>query len=63
MLRKLLDKLTPDNHAVAVSLASLPEKVRGYGHIKANNVAAMHREREALLREFDRPERPLASAA
>src|SRR3954451_2797811 len=63
MLGRLLDKLTPDNHAVAVSLATLPEKVRGYGHIKANNVAAMHREREALLREFDRPERPLASAA
>jgi len=63
MLDRLLSKLTLDNHAVAVSLASLPEKVRGFGHIKANNVAAMQREREALLREFDTPERPLASAA
>ena len=63
MLERLLARLTTDNHAVAVSLANLPEKVRGFGHIKANNVAAMQREREALLREFDRPVRPLASAA
>ena len=57
-LERLITKLTPDNHATAVSLASLPEKVRGFGHIKAGNVATMEREREALLREFDAPGRP-----
>jgi indolepyruvate ferredoxin oxidoreductase len=63
MIERLLSRVSVDNHAVAVSLASLPEKVRGFGHIKAGNVEAMQRERETLLREFDRPVRPLASAA
>jgi indolepyruvate ferredoxin oxidoreductase len=63
MLERLLPRLNVHNQAVAVSLASLPEKVRGFGHIKAESVAAMHREREGLLREFDEPGRPLATAA
>jgi indolepyruvate ferredoxin oxidoreductase len=63
MIERLLSRITVDNHATAVSLASLPERVRGFGHIKAGNVETMEREREALLREFDRPVRPLASAA
>jgi len=63
LMDQLIAKLSTENHATAVSLASLPEKVRGFGHIKARNVEAMQREREALLREFDAPGRPLASAA
>jgi indolepyruvate ferredoxin oxidoreductase len=62
-MERLIAKLSADNHAPAVALASLPEKVRGFGHIKAGNVEKMEREREALLREFDAPGRPLATAA
>jgi len=62
-LERLIAKLSADNYAAAVSLASLPEKVRGFGHIKAGNVETMEREREALLRAFDAPVRPLATAA
>jgi indolepyruvate ferredoxin oxidoreductase len=45
----LLRGLTRDNHAVAVEIASLPETVRGYGHIKAKSVAAARAKREELL--------------
>jgi len=33
-VRTLLNGLTPDNHALAVEIASIPDAIRGYGHIK-----------------------------
>jgi indolepyruvate ferredoxin oxidoreductase len=36
-LRELAATLDPGNHALAVEIASLPAKIRGYGHIKARN--------------------------
>ncbi|MEO8667481.1 MAG: indolepyruvate ferredoxin oxidoreductase family protein [Bauldia sp.] len=41
-------RLTAANHAFAVSLAAYPEKIRGYGHIRASN--AVKAEVEARLR-------------
>ncbi len=41
LVRELIEKLDADNHALAVTLASLPEKVRGFGHVKAKNLAAV----------------------
>jgi indolepyruvate ferredoxin oxidoreductase len=38
ILRELSASLNPDNHALAVEIASLPAKMRGFGHIKARNV-------------------------
>ena len=35
MLDEVLGKLTPDNHPLAVGLAAIPEKIRGFGHVKA----------------------------
>jgi indolepyruvate ferredoxin oxidoreductase len=48
----LLKNLTPQNHAVAVQLASLPEDIRGFGHIKLKSVAAARKKREQLLAAF-----------
>ena len=31
MLDEILAKLTPDNHPLAVGLAAIPEKIRGFG--------------------------------
>ena len=39
LCRELIATLTSDNHPLAVSLASLPEKIRGYGHVKMRNLA------------------------
>ncbi len=48
----LLQGLTPDNHALAIEIASLPESVRGYGHIKAKSAAAARAKREELLARY-----------
>src|SRR3546814_6207624 len=34
LIEEVLAKLTPDNHALAVELAAIPEKIRGFGHVK-----------------------------
>jgi len=44
----VLATLDQDNHAMAVQIASVPESMRGFGHIKEKNVAAA-KEREASL--------------
>jgi indolepyruvate ferredoxin oxidoreductase len=36
---ELLAKLDHDNHALAVEIATIPEHIRGYGHIKDANLA------------------------
>ena len=40
MLGEVLGKLAPDNHTLAVALAGIPEKIRGFGHVKARHLAA-----------------------
>jgi len=44
LVRELIAKVDSNNHALAVTLASLPEKVRGYGYVKAKNLAAVKEE-------------------
>ena len=34
LLTEILGTLAPHNHALAVELASVPEHIRGYGHVK-----------------------------
>jgi len=48
----LLAALTRDNHALAVEIASLPESIRGYGHIKAKSVEAARRKLAELLARY-----------
>jgi indolepyruvate ferredoxin oxidoreductase len=48
----LLDKLTQDNYALAIDIAALPEKVRGFGHVKDNAVARYHAELAELRKKF-----------
>jgi len=38
LIGELAASLNPGNHALAIELASLPAKMRGFGHIKARNV-------------------------
>jgi indolepyruvate ferredoxin oxidoreductase len=55
-LGELSTSLGPDNHALAIEIASLPAKMRGFGHIKARNVEsakACEAELLALLRSKD----------
>jgi len=61
-LRALLPDLAPANHAIAVEIASLPARIRGYGHVKDKAIAEANQRQEALLDAFRRPA-PAASAA
>jgi indolepyruvate ferredoxin oxidoreductase len=61
-LETLLAGLSPQNQAAAVAIASLPEEIRGYGHIKQKSVAAARQKREDLLAEFRSPKKEKAAA-
>jgi indolepyruvate ferredoxin oxidoreductase len=63
MLTEVLDKVTPDNHHIAVGLAAIPEKIRGFGHIKMRNLAAAKADEAALLEQFRSGPTPLLKAA
>jgi indolepyruvate ferredoxin oxidoreductase len=54
--------LTPANHETAVALAALPEKIRGYGHVKARHLAAVVPERQRLLDLWRAPPAQLRAA-
>jgi indolepyruvate ferredoxin oxidoreductase len=48
-VESILKQLSPENHPTAVELASLPEEIRGYGHIKAKSIAVARKKRDDLL--------------
>jgi len=52
MLADITGALTPDNHAVAVALASIPEKIRGFGYVKQRHLTAAKAEEVTLLDQF-----------
>jgi indolepyruvate ferredoxin oxidoreductase len=51
----LLAELSPANHAAAVALASLPETIRGFGHVKDASIAKAAERRAELLAAFRNP--------
>jgi indolepyruvate ferredoxin oxidoreductase len=63
MLGEVLSHLSPDNHHVAVGLAAIPEKIRGFGHIKMRNLTAAKADEAALLEQFRAGPAPLLKAA
>jgi indolepyruvate ferredoxin oxidoreductase len=60
---ELLDRLTPENHALAVEIASVPEHIRGFGHVKQRAMAAMAERSARLLDAFRNPDRAQAVSA
>ena len=58
-----MTKLTPANHPLAVALAAIPEKIRGYGHVKARHLTAAKADEAALLEQFRSGVPPLLKAA
>ncbi len=63
LMTELADTLTPERHSLAVALASVPEKIRGYGHVKERHMAEAKREAEDLLSRYRNPPAPLGLAA
>ncbi|HKE46742.1 MAG TPA: DUF6537 domain-containing protein, partial [Rhodanobacteraceae bacterium] len=52
----LLAALDHDNHALAVEIASIPEHVRGYGHVKERHLAAAMTRQVQLLQAWRQPQ-------
>jgi indolepyruvate ferredoxin oxidoreductase len=63
LLAEIMDKLTPDNHHIAVGLAAIPEKIRGFGHVKARHLVAAKADEAALLDQFRAGRAPVREAA
>jgi indolepyruvate ferredoxin oxidoreductase len=63
MLDEVLAKLTPANHHIAVGLAAIPEKIRGFGHVKMRHLKAAKADEAALLDQLRAGPAPLLKAA
>ncbi|MDB5593513.1 MAG: pyruvate ferredoxin/flavodoxin oxidoreductase [Hyphomicrobiales bacterium] len=62
LLDDVAENLDPRTHATSVALASLPEKIRGYGPVRANHLARVEPERQRLLAQLHKPHAtPLAA--
>jgi len=62
-IAELLAKLDRDRHATAVAIASIPEDIRGYGHVKLRHLKAAKAKEAELLATFRAPAPASAKAA
>ena len=63
LMSEVLGKLNAENHPFAVGLAVIPEKIRGFGHVKLRNLKAAKANEAALLEQFRSGSAPLLKAA
>jgi indolepyruvate ferredoxin oxidoreductase len=49
---ELLQRLQPGNHALAVQIAALPDRIRGFGHVKARNLAEVRPQWRQLMEQW-----------
>ena len=63
LLETMMAELTPANHHVAVALASIPEKIRGYGPVKQRHLDAAKAEEAALREQLRTAAEPFLKAA
>jgi indolepyruvate ferredoxin oxidoreductase len=52
-VERLLARLTAQNHALAVQIASIPDEIRGFGHIKARSIGPARKKGDELLARFE----------
>jgi indolepyruvate ferredoxin oxidoreductase len=62
-LDEVLAKLNPANHHLAVGIAAIPEKIRGFGHVKARHLAAAKADEAALIDQLRAGASPYLKAA
>jgi indolepyruvate ferredoxin oxidoreductase len=63
LLGTIVRELTPANHATAVALAALPEKIRGFGPVKMRHLAIVKAEEVDLYEHFRSGTAPFLKAA
>jgi indolepyruvate ferredoxin oxidoreductase len=52
LMVEILTRLNHDNHGLAVDIASLPEQIRGFGHVKERHLAEVKTREATLLESF-----------
>jgi indolepyruvate ferredoxin oxidoreductase len=62
LIAELLAGLRADNHDLAVRLASVPDDIKGYGHVKEASLAMAKRKEAELLRQWHNPQAARAAA-
>jgi indolepyruvate ferredoxin oxidoreductase len=61
-IEEVIGGLRADNHALALEIASLPEQIRGYGHVKDRNLVAARTRWNELMAKWRHPEAQRAAA-
>jgi len=63
-MNKILEEVNSKNLSLAVQIASIPEMIRGYGHVKEEHMNKAALKREQLLKSWNSKEYdPIASVA
>ncbi len=63
LLAMIVTELSGTNHHIAVALAAIPEKIRGFGPVKARHLVAAKAEEAALREQFRTGAAPFLKAA
>jgi indolepyruvate ferredoxin oxidoreductase len=53
-INMLIKGLTNDNYALAIDIANLPDKIKGYGYIKEESIKQYNKENKILITKFRR---------
>jgi indolepyruvate ferredoxin oxidoreductase len=61
-IEDILPGLTADNHALAVRIASIPEEIRGFGHVKERNLKQAKAKEAELLAAWRAPSQMRSAA-
>ena len=61
VIEEVLERLSPETLPVAVALAALPERIRGFGHVKERSVRQAEAERARLLDRLRSPTHAVAA--
>ena len=61
-IEEVIASLNAGNHATALEIASLPEQIRGYGHVKDRNLVAVRTRWTALMAKWRDPQVERAAA-
>lgn len=61
-IEELVGRLNGDNHALAVKIASIPEDIRGYGHVKERSLGIAKAKQADLLAALRSPEAARSAA-
>ena len=62
LIEEVLAGLNHEGHAIAVELASIPEQIRGYGHVKEAHLKAAKAHEAQLLQAFRNPQQAATAA-